>query len=132
MVAFALAVLFLGACGAIQGEREELGMQLRALEARLRALESKEGQITEILARARSAVVYIRGTYTFVDASGRPLRHVLNEAWEPIADAQGVPLVDLTGTGSIAVTNYCGTGFLVDKSGELLTNRHVAEPWWER
>ena len=28
MVAFALAVLFLGACGAIQGEREELGMQL--------------------------------------------------------------------------------------------------------
>ena len=131
MAAFALAVLFLGACGAIQGEREELGMQLRALEARLRALESKEGQITEILARARSAVVYIRGTYTFVDASGRPLRHVLNEAGEPIADAQGVPLVDLTGTGSIAVTNYCGTGFLAGKSGELLTNRHVAEPWWE-
>jgi S1-C subfamily serine protease len=26
--------------------------------------------------------------------------------------------------------DYYGTGFLVDGHGRLLTNRHVAEPWW--
>jgi S1-C subfamily serine protease len=50
---------------------------------------------------------------------------------EPVADPRGVPLVDLTGTGPIAVTNYTGTAFLVGRQGELLTNRHVAQPWWE-
>ena len=25
---------------------------------------------------------------------------------------------------------YLGTGFLVDRRGLVLTNRHVAEPWW--
>ena len=68
---------------------------------------------------------------TFVDASARPLRHVLNDAGEPVADAQGVPLVELTGTGPIAETEYCGTAFLAGRRGELLTNRHIAEPWWE-
>jgi S1-C subfamily serine protease len=81
--------------------------------------------------KARAAVAFIWGIFTFVDAAGRPLRHVLNEAGEPVADAKGVPMVDLTGTGPIAVANYAGTAFLVGREGELLTNRHVAQPWWE-
>lgn len=94
-------------------------------------LESSQAPISGVLAQARAAVGYIRGQYTFVDAMGRPLRHVLNDVGEPIADPQGVPLVDTTGTGGIAITEYCGTAFLVGRRGELLTNRHVAEPWWE-
>jgi serine protease Do len=80
---------------------------------------------------ARAAVAFVWGTYTFVDNTGRPLRHVLDENGEPIADAKGVPMVDTTGTGSVAVQNYTGTAFLVDREGRLLTNRHIAEPWWE-
>ena len=131
---FSLALLFLEACGAIQGNRKQidrLQTELQALEARLRVLETDQEQMPEVLVRARAAVAYVRAAYTFVDDLGRPLRHVLNEAGEPIADAQGVPLVDLAGTGPIAVTEYCGTAFLVGRHGELLTNRHIAEPWWE-
>jgi S1-C subfamily serine protease len=83
------------------------------------------------VAKARAAVVFLWGSYTFVEETGRPLRHVLNEAGEPISDADGVPLVDVAGAGSVAVTNYFGTALLVDRQGHLLTNRHVAEPWWE-
>ena len=129
-----LVILFSGACGAIQGNREQtdrLRTELQALEARLRVLETDQKQMPNILVQARAAVAYVRAAYTFADALGRPLRHVLNEAGEPIADAQGVPLVDLNGTGAIAETEYCGTAFLAGPRGELLTNRHIAEPWWE-
>lgn len=84
------------------------------------------------MAKARAAVVFVWGAYTFVDDAGRPLRFVLDEAGEPIADAQGVPMVDLTGTGAVATQRYSGTAFLVDRQGHLLTNRHIAEPWWEK
>jgi S1-C subfamily serine protease len=101
------------------------------LEARLRAAEAEKAQTAGILQRARGAIAYVRATYTFVDAEGRPLRHVLNDVGQPVADPKGVPLVDLLGTGPIAVVNYCGTSFLVGRQGELLTNRHIAQPWWE-
>jgi len=134
-LAFGLVlVAVVGGCVATtpghQGDARALREQIQTLEARVRAVESRREQIPDVVARARAAVALVWGTYTFVDDSGRPLRHVLNDVGEPIADAQGVPLVDVTGTGSVAVTNYTGTAFLVGREGELLTNRHVAQPWW--
>ena len=123
-----------GACAGFpqenRGEAEVLRAQVQALETRLRGLEFRREQVPIVVANARAAIAYVRGTYTFVDTGGRPLRHVLNDIGEPIADPKGVPLVDLEGTGPIAVVNYCGTAFLVGRQGELLTNRHIAEPWW--
>ena len=124
-----------GACAAIPqtepGAVEALRAHVQALEARLRAAEAEKTQTATVLSRARGAVAYVRGTYTFVDSEGRPLRHVLNDVGEPVADPHGIPLVDVLGTGPIAVVNYCGTAFLVGRQGELLTNRHMAQPWWE-
>jgi serine protease Do len=114
-----------------RAETEALHGRVQALEARLQAVESDQAQMAAMLNRVRPAIAYIRGTYTFIDAEGRPLRHVLNDVGEPVADPYGVPLVDLTGTGPVAVTDYCGTAFLVGQQGELLTNRHIAQPWWE-
>ena len=129
-----LALVLAPACATVQeGARgtETLQTQIQALEARVRAVESRREQVPAVVARARAAVAFIWGAYTFVDEAERPLRHVLNEAGEPIADVQGVPRVDLTGTGPVAVLRYSGTAFLVDKQGHLLTNRHIAEPWWD-
>jgi len=129
-----MAVATAAACAALpqedRGEAEALRAQVRALEERVRVVESRREQVPSVVANARAAIAYVRGTYTFVDAGGQPLRHVLNDLGEPIADPKGVPLVDLEGTGPIAVVNYCGTAFLVGRQGELLTNRHIAEPWW--
>ena len=133
-LAVTLAVMAIGGCatspGSIGGDREALQLQIQTLEARLRTLEARPEQVSVAVMNARAAVAFVWGTYTFVDPGGRPLRHVLNDEGEPIADPHGVPLVDLAGTGPTAVTDYSGTAFLVDTQGHLLTNRHIAEPWW--
>ena len=36
----------------------------------------------------------------------------------------------MDGKGPPYVVDYYGTGFLVEKGGLVLTNRHVAQPWW--
>jgi S1-C subfamily serine protease len=47
-----------------------------------------------------------------------------------VRDETGGPVLDHAGTGPVHLVEYFGTGFLVDRKGLLLTNRHVAEPWW--
>jgi S1-C subfamily serine protease len=116
--------------GSLKTDIEGLRRQVQDLNRRLRAVESQTGRIKGVIKQARAAVVYLWGTYTFVDSEGRPLRYFLNNEGKPIADPKGTPKVDVTGTGPVAVTNYCGTAFLVDRNGGLLTNRHVVEPWW--
>ncbi|MFB3925704.1 MAG: trypsin-like peptidase domain-containing protein [Syntrophales bacterium] len=131
----AVAVFAWMGCATSAGIRKDdladLSQQIANLERRMEAVEARQRDMTEVLARARRAIAYIWGTYTFVDKEGRPLRHVVNELGEPVSDPQGIPLVDIKATGPIAVTNYCGTAFLVGTDGEMLTNRHIAEPWWE-
>jgi len=104
--------------------------RVQSLEERMARMEARQSQRSDALEKARGAVAYIWGTYTFVDADGRPLRHVLNEVGQPVADPQGEPLVDIRGTGPVAYAHYCGTAFLAGPRGELLTNRHVVQPWW--
>ncbi|MGV8079957.1 MAG: serine protease [Syntrophales bacterium] len=131
----AVAIAVLAGCATGMDTRKdalaELPLQVENLEARVKALEARQRNMTDVLAKARGAVAFIWGTYTFVDKEGRPLRHVLNDLGEPVADPQGLPLVDVKGAGPIAVSDYCGTAFLIGANGEMLTNRHIAEPWWE-
>jgi len=55
----------------------------------------------------------IHGTYTFYAE--------IDKIPAQIADASGAPLE----------IEYIGTGFLVAWPGQIITNRHVAEPWWK-
>lgn len=130
-----VVLIFLTGCTALMGNRKDdladLSQQVAGLARRVEALEARQRNMTDILAKTRGAVAYVWGTYTFVDQAGRPLRHVVNELGEPVADPQGTPLVDVNGKGRIAVSDYCGTAFIAGPDGLLLTNRHIAEPWWE-
>jgi len=58
--------------------------------------------------------------YAGVDNEGRPL-----------LDEHNNPLLGVTGTGPEVHLDVFGTGFLVSGKGQILTNHHVAEPWWE-
>jgi S1-C subfamily serine protease len=50
---------------------------------------------------------------------------------EPATDEHNNPLVSLTGSGPEVHLDVFGTGFLVSDAGRILTNHHVAEPWWQ-
>jgi S1-C subfamily serine protease len=50
---------------------------------------------------------------------------------EPTTDEHNNPLVSLTGNGPEVQLDVFGTGFLASNSGQILTNHHVAEPWWQ-
>jgi S1-C subfamily serine protease len=48
-----------------------------------------------------------------------------------INELTGEPL-KVWGNGSLLTNDYTGTGFLISKDGKILTNRHIAEPWWQQ
>jgi S1-C subfamily serine protease len=70
-----------------------------------------------IVERARRSVCLIQGSYIFRDKdSGNVLRRA---DWV------------LDGDDTELETSYTGTGFLISSDGRILTNRHIAQPWWK-
>lgn len=49
---------------------------------------------------------------------------------KPQVDDKGMMALETGGTGAPLQLDVFGTGFLVGRDGRLLTNHHVAEPWW--
>jgi S1-C subfamily serine protease len=47
-----------------------------------------------------------------------------------VDEVSGEPLKSWN-NGRLLTNNFTGTGFIVSK-GKILTNRHVAEPWWQQ
>lgn len=114
-------------------ELTTLRRQLGTTSTRLRRLES-EGKVAQGLIRTYApSVCLLHVVVAFRDrSSGRRLRYVgLNPQGQPVQDSEGNPIFDLEGRGPEVRANFFGTGFLVAKDGRILTNRHVAEPWWK-
>jgi DNA-binding response OmpR family regulator len=107
--------------------------QLTAVESRLHKLEA-EGTFAEAIIRSyESSVCLIHVVVAFRDHStGTRLHYAgLTSSGEPTTDEHNNPLVSLTGNGPEVSLDVFGTGFLVSDHGEILTNHHVAEPWWQ-
>lgn len=116
-----------------KGEIGTLRRQLEDTSSRLRRLET-QGKVAQGIIRTYApSVCLLHVVVAFRDrASGRRLRYVgLNPEGEPIQDSEGKPIFDLEGRGPEVRANFFGTGFLVAADGRILTNRHVAEPWWK-
>ena len=114
-------------------ELTTLRRQLDTTSTRLRRLES-EGKVAQGLIRTYApSVCLLHVVVAFRDrSSGRRLHYVgLNPQGQPVQDSEGNPIFDLEGRGPEVRANFFGTGFLVARDGRILTNRHVAEPWWK-
>lgn len=109
-----------------------LQKQLKDTEDRLKLLEN-EGKIAETVVRDYGpSVCLLHVVVEFLDqASGKPIRVVVDSQGKPQVDKNGMVQLDTEGTGPPLRADIFGTGFLATHEGALLTNHHVAEPWWK-
>jgi S1-C subfamily serine protease/DNA-binding NarL/FixJ family response regulator len=109
----------------------ELRKQLLETQSRLNRLES-DGKFAETIVRSYgSSVCLLHVVVEFLDkGSGKPLLIAVDGLGKPILDDKGNVSLDTEGGGPHLQLDVFGTGFLVRKDGRLLTNHHVAEPWW--
>jgi DNA-binding response OmpR family regulator/S1-C subfamily serine protease len=114
-------------------EATTLQSQLAAVDSRLQKLET-EGKVAQTIIQAyEPSVCLIHVVLAFREhTTGSRLRYAgVTSSGEPTTDEHNNPLVSLTGNGPEVHLDVFGTGFLVSASGQILTNHHVAEPWWQ-
>ncbi len=103
------------------------------MRASTSAIAPAAGDPTENLIRTDvPSVCLLHVSVAFRDQqSGRRLRYAgLNDKGEPLTDSEGNPTLTLDGNGPEVKLDVFGTGFPAGSGGRILTNRHVAEPWW--
>ena len=107
--------------------------QVTAVEGRLEKLENQGNVAHTIIDDYEPSVCLIHVILTFRDrASGSKLRYLeMTSSGEPATDKANNPLLSLTGNGPEVQVDVFGTGFLASEDGQILTNHHVAEPWWQ-
>ena len=106
--------------------------QLSAVEDRLQKLET-EGKVAETIIRSyEPSICLIHVVIALRDhTTGLRLHYAaLTSSGKPTTDEHNNPLLSLTGTGPEVRLDVFGTGFLASNNGQILTNHHVAEPWW--
>jgi S1-C subfamily serine protease/CheY-like chemotaxis protein len=109
----------------------DLRRQLAETQNRLNRIES-DGKIAETIVKTYgSSVCLLHVVVEFLDrGTGKPLLIAVDQLGKPLLDDKGMVQLDLDGNGPHLQLDVFGTGFLVRKDGRLLTNHHVAEPWW--
>jgi S1-C subfamily serine protease/CheY-like chemotaxis protein len=106
---------------------------LKDVEGRVEKLESEAKAAQTIIDADEPSVCLIHAALEFRDHDTGLILHyaALNSAGDPVTDDSKNPLVSPTGTGPEVNVDVFGTGFLASDDGEILTNHHVAEPWWQ-
>jgi DNA-binding response OmpR family regulator/S1-C subfamily serine protease len=106
--------------------------QLNAVQERLQRLET-EGKVAQTIIQSyEPSVCLIHVVVGFRDrTTGLKLHYAgITSTGEPVTDEHNNPLLGITGSGPEVHLDVFGTGFLVSDKGQILTNHHVAEPWW--
>jgi DNA-binding response OmpR family regulator/S1-C subfamily serine protease len=119
--------------GASSDELTSLQNQLAETNARLKHVEEQGGAAQSMIPAFVQSVCLLHVSVAFRDQkSGQRLRYAgLNQQGEPIQDSSGNPVFALEGRGPEVKMDVFGTGFLAGPGGRVITNRHVAEPWWK-
>lgn len=115
------------------GELVTLQKELAETNARLKRVEEESGAAQNLIPADVQSVCLLHVAVAFRNQqSGERLRYAgLNPQGEPIEDSSGNPILTLGGNGPEVKLDVFGTGFLAGPDGRVITNRHVAEPWWK-
>lgn len=114
-------------------EVASLKKQLEETEKHLKNIDDEARSARGLIAKYTSAVCLLHVVVAFRDHfSGRRLRiDVEKTAEDRKADSKADPSFTLDGAGPEVHLDFFGTGFLAAADGRILTNHHVAEPWWQ-
>jgi S1-C subfamily serine protease len=112
-------------------DADSLKQQLVDTQKRLRLLEN-EGKIAETVVRDYGpSVCLLHVVVEFLDRNtGKSIQIAVDSNGKPQVDEKGMVQLDVGGSGPHLQLDIFGTGFLVRRDGRILTNHHVAEPWW--
>ena len=116
---------------AVGGGDADLRKQLADTQNRLNRIES-DGKVAETIVKTYgSSVCLLHVVVEFLDrGTGKPILIAVDQLGKPLLDDKGNVTLDVEGNGPHLQLDVFGTGFMVRKDGRLLTNHHVAEPWW--
>src|ERR1700681_315264 len=112
-------------------DSDSLRQELQQTQNRLKLLEN-EGKIAETIVHSYGpSVCLLHVVVEFLDKqTGRPIQIAVDSLGKPQVDDQGRVQLDAGGAGPHLQLDVFGTGFLVRRDGRIVTNHHVAEPWW--
>jgi S1-C subfamily serine protease len=109
---------------------EELQTNINETARRLHALEGQSAAVRLVIAAATRSTALVQGSWGFVDPqTSQPLRVYLGPDGNPIRGPDGGPVVTTDERAPILEAYFTGTAFAVGDEGNLITNRHLAEPW---
>ena len=113
-------------------DADSLKRQLADTQHRLKLLES-EGKIAETVVHDFGpSVCLLHVIVEFLDKqSGHPIQVAVDAGGKPLVDDKGMVQLADGGAGPHLQIDVFGTGFLVKRDGKIITNHHVAEPWWK-
>lgn len=114
-------------------DASSLQKELAETNARLARIE-QEGQGAQTLIPADvQSVCLLHVSVALRDKdTGQRLRYAgLNPQGQPLQDSDGDPILTLEGHGPEVKIDIFGTGFVAGPNGRVITNHHVAEPWWK-
>jgi DNA-binding response OmpR family regulator/S1-C subfamily serine protease len=118
--------------GASSDQVTSLQKQLEDTNARLKRVEKEGPAAVGMISVDAQSVCLLHVAVAFRHSSGKRLRYAgINNKGEPIQDSEGNPILTLEGTGPEVKFDIFGTAFLAGANGRVVTNRHVAEPWWK-
>ncbi|HET9803787.1 MAG TPA: serine protease, partial [Candidatus Acidoferrum sp.] len=114
------------------GDTSELQRQLAETTSKLARVQSDSEAAEGVIRTSAPSVCLLHVAVTFRDrSSGRFLRYGgITPEGEPIKDGDGNVIYSLEGRAPEVRQDFFGTGFIVG-DGRILTNHHVAQPWWK-
>lgn len=118
--------------GADANEVSGLRKQLEETTSRLKKVETQSDAAEGVIRANASSVCLLHVSVSFLDKdSHRPLRYgAINPDGQPLKDGDGNVVYSLDGRAPEVREDFFGTGFIVGENA-VLTNHHVAQPWWE-
>jgi len=115
-------------------DSEVSGLRKRLEDAtsRLKRVETESDAAEGVIRADAPSVCLLHVSVSFLDQSSRrPLRYgAINPDGQPLKDSDGNVVYSLEGRAPEVREDIFGTGFIVGKN-EILTNHHVAQPWWK-